>query len=39
LLAKDYLNCKIEKVLVAKDEWRNLGLEIGGKGEQGEEGG
>ena len=27
LLAKDYLHCRMEKGLMAKDEWKNLGLE------------
>ncbi|KAI1630122.1 hypothetical protein EDD37DRAFT_83070 [Exophiala viscosa] len=26
VLAKDYLNCRMEKGLMAKDEWSNLGL-------------
>jgi len=26
MLAKDYLNCRMEKGLMAKDEWSNLGL-------------
>ncbi|RMZ84146.1 hypothetical protein DV738_g532, partial [Chaetothyriales sp. CBS 135597] len=28
LLAKNYLNCRMEKGLMAKDEWKNLGLEL-----------
>jgi cytochrome c oxidase assembly protein subunit 19 len=27
--AKDYLGCRMERGLMAKDEWKNLGLEIG----------
>ncbi|KEF57195.1 uncharacterized protein A1O9_07385 [Exophiala aquamarina CBS 119918] len=27
LLAKEYLGCRMEKGLMAKDEWKNLGLE------------
>lgn len=27
ILAKDYLNCRMEKGLMAKDEWKNLGLQ------------
>ncbi|KAK5051424.1 Cytochrome c oxidase assembly protein cox19 [Exophiala bonariae] len=27
LFAKEYLNCRMEKGLMAKDEWGNLGLE------------
>jgi len=26
VLAKDYLNCRMDKGLMAKDEWSNLGL-------------
>ncbi|OAL37312.1 hypothetical protein AYO20_03488 [Fonsecaea nubica] len=29
LLAKEYLGCRMEKGLMAKDEWTNLGLEFG----------
>ncbi|ETN38123.1 uncharacterized protein HMPREF1541_07747 [Cyphellophora europaea CBS 101466] len=29
LHAKDYLNCRMDKGLMAKDEWKNLGLEMG----------
>jgi len=28
LLAKEYLGCRMEKGLMAKDEWVNLGLDI-----------
>jgi hypothetical protein len=28
VLAKEYLNCRMEKGLMAKDEWKNLGLEM-----------
>ncbi len=35
LLAKEYLGCRMEKGLMAKDEWSNLGLELGGKDEDG----
>ena len=27
ILAKDYLHCRMEKGLMAKDEWKNLGLD------------
>lgn len=39
--AKSYLGCRMEKGLMAKDEWRNLGLEIGEvkEGEGGKGGG
>ncbi|KAK9454223.1 hypothetical protein V1511DRAFT_503089 [Dipodascopsis uninucleata] len=26
LLAKDYLNCRMERGLMRKDDWKNLGL-------------
>ena len=31
IIAKEYLGCRMEKGLMAKDEWSNLGLEIGAK--------
>ncbi len=30
LLAKDYLGCRMEKGLMAKDEWSNLGFNVEG---------
>lgn len=33
-LAKGYLGCRMERNLMAKDEWRNLGLEDIGGGPQ-----
>ncbi|KAJ9606599.1 Cytochrome c oxidase assembly protein cox19 [Cladophialophora chaetospira] len=31
LIAKEYLGCRMEKGLMAKDEWSNLGLDLGAR--------
>jgi cytochrome c oxidase assembly protein subunit 19 len=37
ILAKDYLACRMDKGLMAKDEWQNLGLTFSEDDKQAEE--